>query len=786
MSTDAILAQVEAYHLRKEADLAYEHIIEIIEERIALETLLTEQIEIQTEALDALNVASESQAGHDRARNAEFERARALYNNITNSVNEMRKTLRDLIIDEQENIRAIRNSIQAEESARQSHVANLINDFIRIKNEYGEFSEEAVAAFQATIEAGAEWSDSTIRNMARGSDAARDAERVHGEALSLIGGHFESTSNQATNAFKAMTNDTSVSFEEMMANLRHNEEMTREWGNNTAEAIRIATEEMGGAFDENVERTLREIADRGPGYAEMLAGKSGEELVALVEAYEGASQASMDKMVAIYGDHAPVIEATTELGHSAMAGYAKGIRDRIIDAQLAAERAALDTQERFRHTNDSHSPATVYIKFGEDVVDGYAKGIRDNAHRAVTAARDMATSVQREVQRVNQSRSPARAFAFFGLDAMDGYVLGLEEGSEDAVLTINEIMHNMQDVVEENSDLKEFGIAMIESIQYGAIESSHQLIAALSQIGAEISRQAEIISYDPDINYWALIQEAIAAGDLLEAARLEQLRNAKIIGEGLEDQWDQTFEFKHLLPDFESTYESMMEIWGEAPEWFDQSVLMPIGEEFKELNTFLVETTDHTYYDTIGIWEPFSDWFSDNVVVPIKSMVTSLSEHIISQMMSAIASIEAAISAMQRLKAMSGGSMGLAPASSGMQPIAPVMAFAAPITPFSDLQVPIMPMSGIVPASTSNALAEKGRIMGGGEPSSDETRDTANNNDITNMIAQTNKLMNKLIEAVESGQEISLDGITFGRVARDALATADKRGGARVQQRSFA
>lgn len=63
------------------------------------------------------------------------------------------------------------------------------------------------------------------------------------------------------------------------------------------------------------------------------------------------------------------------------------------------------------------------------------------------------------------------------------------------------------------------------------------------------------ISYDPSVNYMELINEAKAAGDLVEAARLETIRNAKIDGEGL--SWGKTFDFSGLTDGFSETIDTM-------------------------------------------------------------------------------------------------------------------------------------------------------------------------------------------------------------------------------------
>lgn len=71
----------------------------------------------------------------------------------------------------------------------------------------------------------------------------------------------------------------------------------------------------------------------------------------------------------------------------------------------------------------------------------------------------------------------------------------------------------------------------------------------IADVGNAITREIkefEGVSYNPNIDYMALINEAKALGDTDRAKELEKVRNAKIFGENL-TQWEPTYEFNEAL-----------------------------------------------------------------------------------------------------------------------------------------------------------------------------------------------------------------------------------------------
>ena len=69
-------------------------------------------------------------------------------------------------------------------------------------------------------------------------------------------------------------------------------------------------------------------------------------------------------------------------------------------------------------------------------------------------------------------------------------------------------------------------------------------------------REDKLYDYDPNEDYQALIDQAVGAGDLSAAAKYEQQRNEKIVGEGL-NQYQTTNQYAQYLP--KPSYADQME-----------------------------------------------------------------------------------------------------------------------------------------------------------------------------------------------------------------------------------
>ena len=454
--------------------------------------------------------------------------------------------------------------------AHREHAGTLVEQFEIAKTTYGEFSEEAIAAFEATLEAGVEWSEETVEAYRLAAIGAIQYTDDQIEALSGLGGEYETIEKQAADAFSRMNEETSVSLSEIADNLRENARITREWGDNTAELMQKAAE-LG--VDEGVLKKFEEMAQRGPGYAEMLKNASNQELLELAELFGDSTDAAIGNVATRFNQDESVVRAAADLannttnslrktledanlpgmGADISGGIAKGIDDSAHIPMVAVAGVGEMTLEQFQKTMRMSSPSKAFEELGRGIMQGLANGIANNARLAVNAAVNMANAVQQATQRANESRSPSRVYEGFGRD-------------------------------------------MIEGLAVGIANSAHLAVDTIKSLAGTIVKTFGGVEYTPDIDYTALINEAVEAGDMLEAARLEQIRNAKIMGEGLQDVWEQAFDFQLKL--------------GGADDGIDD-----LGSQGREIGASFLKGLQTTY-------NPILDFFR-SLMADIQSVVSS-------------------------------------------------------------------------------------------------------------------------------------------------------------------
>lgn len=117
----------------------------------------------------------------------------------------------------------------------------------------------------------------------------------------------------------------------------------------------------------------------------------------------------------------------------------------------------------------------------------------------------------------------------------------LGEGTIEGMLEATEA--NMSNVTDA---YKEMGVNIVKNATEGSESVMGDFINTFEKASEEIQKVFDGIKYDPSIDYQALINEAVEAGDMAQAAVLERQRNAKIKGEGI-TEWETTDKYSSFL-----------------------------------------------------------------------------------------------------------------------------------------------------------------------------------------------------------------------------------------------
>jgi len=212
------------------------------------------------------------------------------------------------------------------------------------------------------------------------------------EALEMLAGEFESVQARATDAFNQLSYDTSKSIEQMVETLEANAEATRNWGDNIATIMAEATER---GVEEGVLEKLLDMANRGPGYADMLANDLEGTFNDLAPALGESIEASIDYMATAFS----------------------------IDRSVAEEMAGLvDRGHVALHTAVSNAD---FAAIGVGTVEGYARGIEQGMPLAVAQMVEMGMSVEEALRTYNQQNSPSQLYKNLGQGVPESFGAGI-------------------------------------------------------------------------------------------------------------------------------------------------------------------------------------------------------------------------------------------------------------------------------------------------------------------------------------------------------------------------
>src|SRR5690625_1148759 len=222
---------------------------------------------------------------------------------------------------------------------------------------------------------------------------------------------YDELVDNATNAFDRMNDESSVSGEDMIKNLEHNQEMTAQWADNVAELMEGAGEEGNEGFIQWLETMgpesaaeLAEVTDMGDDelkrFKELMNDAPKEAADDFKTSLGGGLDESVDLMVDFVDDSSSTLKQEIEsadfksIGEDLTDGLAGGIDEGSVGPRDAAKKMAESTTKATKEAFDTHSPSVVYKDIGTDVTDGLAPGINQGTAKVMQAIENMFRSVE--------------------------------------------------------------------------------------------------------------------------------------------------------------------------------------------------------------------------------------------------------------------------------------------------------------------------------------------------------------------------------------------------------
>lgn len=382
--------------------------------------------------------------------------------------------------------------------------------------QFSETEEQLTTSMQAITEA-------TESGIAAQKLAYEDLSEAQQKTVDDMKATWQDYKDAATDMFDTLSDEATVTVEEMASNLEENQRIIGEW----AEGIASLTER---GVDEGLLDTLREAGPESAGHVNALVNASDTELEKLSGVFaEGGETATNALSKSLGISETGVMNAIGDLvvdtekslreqintadfsgiGGDLTDGLAGGITDGTSDVEAASRKMAEDTTAATRKAFQTHSPSKVYDEIGGDLTDGLALGITSGTIEVLQAVQDMFNHVIKGSSNLFNvtNRSYKRhtevikammvsQFGSIGTNSMAGLNAGLNAGSRRVMATARAIANNVNATMKRALDIRspsrkardEVGKEYVAGIGLGIIDNAKVAYDAIGKLSTGMLR----------------------------------------------------------------------------------------------------------------------------------------------------------------------------------------------------------------------------------------------------------------------------------------------------------
>ena len=263
-----------------------------------------------------------------------------------------------------------------------------------------------------------------------------------------------------TNMWEQLKDDSSLSVQEMIDNMRANQVATEEMATNLGN-LRDRLSALG--IDTAV---LDQLESMGIGASNEIANLtqvSDEKLAEWAGLFSSAGEKSTTNYTTALGNSAsnlaPAIQAMVgqteqglanaiaaadwaELGEAEIQGIVEGIEGISDEAIDAVTQVATDGYKNYQSEIKSGSPSKVYAGYGEDQMTGLIQGINKRKGQVLTLMRNVATQLQTPYKTLKAM------FTSYGMYTMSGFINGMNNMRSSVIAVANSIARAVSTTVQ--------------------------------------------------------------------------------------------------------------------------------------------------------------------------------------------------------------------------------------------------------------------------------------------------------------------------------------------------
>lgn len=319
----------------------------------------------------------------------------------------------------------------------------------------------AIASSQATVDAAIQ---NGVMNQTMSYALLSDSQK---EVVDSMKSKWQEYEESATNMFDTLSNEQTMSVEEMISNMQTNQQVMSEWADNITtladrgvrqgllDKLRDAGPESAGyvaalvtASDEQLQQLNTAFDNGGTTATESLKKAFNFEGSGISESITGLvtqTQESLRSQIAttdftIMGSNvgtglaqgvtnsAGQVRASSEtMGSQVSAGAAAGIQNNQALVESASTNLANSAKDNFSNTLGIHSPSTVFTNYGQNIDEGVKNGISNRRGAVIAELRSLATALPKVFDGLQSD------FIQIGAYLMEGLASGIRDNADLAV-----------------------------------------------------------------------------------------------------------------------------------------------------------------------------------------------------------------------------------------------------------------------------------------------------------------------------------------------------------------
>ncbi|MBO0456193.1 tape measure protein [Enterococcus hulanensis] len=319
------------------------------------------------------------------------------------------------------------------------------------------------------------------------------------EVMDSMRAEYQSLEDKAGNVFDQITQKTTISMEQMIENMRVNQEAIASWGRN----IEGLAEKH---VDQGLLEQLRKMGPEGAAQAAELNTRSAEELQALNETYRNSSQSAMNAMKEGYelgkngvNEEVASIMPTAKntlvqnVKDADFGSVGKDMTDSVASKVAENKQAVADMTGKMiddaAEVAKTKSAKADFKDIGKQIPNGMKEGINSGSKDAEDAAGKMASKLPSVAKDKLGVHSPSRVFHDIGSNVVQGMSDGISSNQEQPKNQISTMVQNMISSADGlYNSLKNIGANAVIGLANGIIDNSSHALNAAQEIANQITR----------------------------------------------------------------------------------------------------------------------------------------------------------------------------------------------------------------------------------------------------------------------------------------------------------